>query len=210
MRSLYELSRDISGMGRLLLKQKQGLSAPLAVAPWTSQVSSFFTWNNHIILYVTGKIVHSVGSCRWGIWFLAMGTGGQDCSLHSAPKCSREPASLPCNVVEIISPSFYILTLQIISGLGFSFMPMIRGKMKDHSYFLIVMWVRHWCENTKRNLSLIHTALHCFSLQVGSRFKGMMLSLALCFCAKLAQELVHKHFSFFSQLRGVLLKQIYP
>lgn len=210
MRSLYELSRDISGMWRLLLKEKQGISAPSVVATWTSQASSFFTRNNHVLLYVTGKIAHSAGSCRWGMCFLAMGTGGQDCLLHSAPKCSREPASLPCNVMEITSPIFYILSLQIISGLDLSSMPMIRGKMKDHLYFLTVMWVRHWWENTKRNPSPIYTILHCFSLQVGSHFKGMMLSLALSFCAKLSKELVHKHFYFFPQLRSVLLKQIYP
>lgn len=127
-----------------LLEQEQVLSAPSALARWTLQVSSFLTWNNCVLDYLTGKSVCSVWSCSWGMCFQVMGAGGQDCLVHSASKCGREPSplDLQCSGGNVLI-SFCVLSLQVIRGLDLSFMPVIQGKMKDHLYFLI-LWGGQW------------------------------------------------------------------
>lgn len=179
-------------MEDLLLEQEQALSAPSAVARWTSQVSSFLTWNNFGLGYVTGKcsVLCHVAWPQLGNVPASHGHWGAGLLAAFCPKMWQRTSisALQCGGDHF--PFFSILPLQVISGLSLSFMPVSKGKMKDDLLFL-VMWAGHGWKNAKRRLSLIHIGLHSFSLQLGSHFKGRMLWLAPSFCTKVAKDFVH-------------------
>lgn len=100
----------------VLLEQEQVLSAPSALARWTCQVSSFLTWNNHVLVYLTRKSVRGVWSCSWGMCFQVMGAGGQDClGCILLQNVAENHHLLTCNVVEVMSPFPFVSSVSRLS-----------------------------------------------------------------------------------------------